>query len=183
MEALLNKAKELGIENAESLNQKQLEKAIAVKEQEIKKRVELLTECDSLGIDTADFDGYSNEEIEAALIDYKSDLEKNSLNAAKEQLIVDRLGLSGDLTEVTLEEITKAFDVLVTKEVTDTVDLNAGKYSETFKVNGTVYQFHPKTPASFRFADQLKTQEEWVKDTDSLEIMIEGGLSYIKKIK
>ncbi|CAL2105494.1 hypothetical protein T190115A13A_160027 [Tenacibaculum sp. 190524A02b] len=48
---------------------------------------------------------------------------------------------------------------------------------------GYKYGFSDRTPTSFRFNGIVKTQEEWLKDQDAMEMLVFGNCTYIKKIK
>jgi hypothetical protein len=225
MEALIKKAKELGIENAETLTEPQLKKAISKAETALKtaetqktEHEDLLKRAVELGFDKELFAEFSIENLKTAISEAEAENEAKELAAGKAALISELLGV--DFNTSTLEEVRTAAETVVIEnaktrsevlkkhigfdlfeiepEALDAalIQLKAteaspvvekvpeGKTSKYFKSgNGIKYVFDDEAPEAFRFADVVKTQKEWMEDADSMELMIQGGVSYVKPLK
>ena len=149
-EELLQKAKELGIENTETLKYNELRKQVKQAEH----YNQLVLKARQFGID-------ENQSIEA--------LEKQISDA--EELIelttkADELGIAYD-ENTDVAELKKAI-----KKATEKVDSYTDK-------NGQVWAFKPNAPKKFRYNGKVATQEEWLRDADAMEMMITGELSYL----
>lgn len=208
----LIKAKELGIEGAEALNAKDLDKAVKAKI----KRNKLEAEAEGLGL--KDFKDLSNEDLETAIenenlrselvtkatalgIDNASDLTseelstlilatENTVLSAKLNVFCTALGID-NVSDLSLEELEQVVDghiVRFNSATTKSVDVNEeqvveepkGKTDKAFEAeSGKKYVFAADAPASFRFAGAMKTQEEWLADTASMQLMIDGELEYL----
>lgn len=118
MSTLLKKAKELGIENAETLTEPQLEKAISKVEKTNKNAEKLKEEHDSLlnravelGFDKELFAEFSIENLKTAISEAEAEAEANELATDKAALISELLGV--DYSTATLEEIKTAAENVV----------------------------------------------------------------------
>lgn len=199
----LQRAKELGIENAESLTPKQLEKAIAAAEKAAAKLEKLQGRATELGMD---HEGVSAADLEAAIAEEEASIAKLQQEAAdlerdiadkielhkKFSLLLGYLGFDGDsFHELNPEELEKFLadrDLAIASQLNiadaTMVELE-GKTDKTFTfaANKKEYQFTKSAPAAFRFAGVVKTQAEWIEDKDAMEIMVSGNLSYLKPVK
>jgi hypothetical protein len=197
MEELKKIALELGIENAESLTAAQLKKAIeaatAKKENEAKAEqdqldasVNLKLVAEKLEIST---EGLSDEEILAA-IDAEGArlLEEKALQVQEEIMaeLSEYLGVP-DVRSLDLETVkallsekemdtASPFEVVVTEEAT----VEEGKTDESYTDSkGREWVFADDAPAGFRCLGIERTQEEWMQDADSMELFVEGDLSFL----
>lgn len=212
----LDIAKELGINNPESLTAAQLKKAIA-DVNEKNKSFELLKEkAKELGIVFSEDIAFEDltEEVQSAeeaieelkivdlfnkkahvLIDATVGFEKfESLSPEelfealgvfykKTQVLIDATVGDESFGSLSSEEL---FDLLQSKSTiitTEELEVVSGKTDETISLHGVDYQFSEKAPESFKFMGVIQTQKEWIKDLDSMELMISGNLSYVKPFK
>jgi hypothetical protein len=53
----------------------------------------------------------------------------------------------------------------------------------TIELNGSVYAFKKNAPERFNFLGVNRTQEEWLKDKDAMELLISGNSSFVKPLK
>ena len=155
-EQLLQEAQLLGIKDAEKLNFNDLRKAVAT----VKKRQKLEQKAQGFGIDYSAMDLATLEEA----VNKAEKLEKAFAQAE---------GLGIELTgEETLEEL----EAKVKAATADVADVYKAK-------NGSKWAFTDRTPKKFRYNDVIKSQKEWLKDSDAMEQMIAGGLSWLKPYK
>lgn len=155
-EILLQEAQTLGIKDAGQMSYNELRKAVAT----VKKRVKMGQKAQSYGIDYTDMDLDALEE---------------AVNKAEktEKLLAKAEGLGIELTgEETLEEL----EAKVKAATADVADVYTDK-------NGNKWAFVERTPKKFRFNDVIKSQKEWLKDSEAMEQMIAGGLSWLKPYK
>lgn len=191
---LIEKAQELGIQNAETLTASQLKKAIEAAE---KKQANSSLEADdakqefskqlhekaaALKIDT---EGVSDENLEVIVSyieEFKALANKESREAELSAMLSEFLGVE-DVYELSKEEIQT---LLAKKETEKAAGLEVvlepveeGKTDETITVNGQSYGFAEDAPAAFRYLGQLKTQQEWISDKDAVELMVAGNLAFL----
>lgn len=155
-EILLQEAQTLGIKDVEQMSYNELRSAVAT----VKKRIKLEQKAQSYGIVYTDMD---LDALEAAV------------NRAEkiEKLFTKAEGLGIELTgEETLEEL----EAKVKEATADVADVYTAK-------NGSQWAFAERTPKKFRYNDVIKSQKEWLKDSDAMEEMIAGGLSWLKPYK
>lgn len=168
---LQEQAKALGIKDFETLNDDQLKAAIEAAEafNELVKKAELL------GIENAK--ELTADELEKTIIA----LENTVLNA-KVEAFKTVLGFDGDLSPEEIEKaVTEKLASYSSKEEVAEVKAPEGKTDKTHKAkDGKNYGFTSKAPEAFRFAGVVKNQKEWIEDKDSMEIMIQGNLSYVE---
>lgn len=216
---LIKKAKELGIENAETLTAAQLKKAIEAAEKKIADTAVLKERAVSLGIITAektdaelteeverlentkslrekavelgvdDVESVSEENLEiivAYIEKYKSMANEEAREAELSEMLSEFLGVD-DVYSLSKEEIK---DLLVQKEAEKASGVEVvvekqheGKTDKSFTVNGKNYAFADDAPAVFRYLGQRRTQLEWIADSDALELMVAGNLSFVKPVK
>lgn len=183
LEQLIIKAKELGIENAESLKEKELKAAIAEKEA----FNELVEAAKELGIETEGLD--ENELYKQVLVAENSKL--SGVNEALKERIAVLTGVFGieDKEDLSAEELSviakeKVESLLaITPEAKEAPKAPKGKTDKPFKASsGKEYRFTAKAPAAFRFAGVVKTQEDWLKDKEAMELLILGNSSYLEVI-
>ncbi|MBN8565243.1 MAG: hypothetical protein J0M25_00725 [Flavobacteriales bacterium] len=178
---LILKAKELGIENAETLTVEQLKAAIAEAEalaQAEAEKAALIEKATGLGIEvTSDMEV---SDIEKLIIVTESGLVQAKLDA-----VTTALGLE-DASGLTPDEL--AAKVAEKLQVNQSEEVKAeepvGKTDKTFKAsNGKTYGFAADAPAAFRYLGKKQTQEKWIADKDAMELMISGNLNFVEQIK
>ena len=178
-------AQELGIENAESLTASQLKKAIEAAQAKAERLNALKVAAIELGIAS---EGLSEEELTTAVgvaLDEKlaKDLAEQSAAASEEVLAIlsEYLGVK-DIRTLSVEAVQL---ILAEKSTADASELETvveekGKTEESFMAqNGKEYVFTPDAPAAFRCLGVAKTQKEWLEDTDSMELLIAGNLTFL----
>lgn len=216
---LINKAIELGIENAESLTPAQLKIAISAAEKKLADSAELKKKAVSLGIITeektdADLstevlqaeasvalrekavalgileaDDLSDETLEVVVAyveKYKAMANEEARETEVSEMLSEFLGVE-DVYALSKEEIK---DLLAKKEAEKAAGIDVvaekseeGKSNESFTVNRTEYVFADDAPGAFRYLGQRRTQKEWLEDSDALELMVAGRLSFVKPLK
>jgi len=182
---LIIRAKELGIQDAETLTVKQLQDAIKLAEAKVaeanaaaEKRAALEKTAQSLGIETTD--EQTDEELTTLIVVTEAGFVQEKFDA-----VVAALGL-GDVSELTTDELTakvaEKLQVLQPEEVK--AEEPKGRTKKTFKSeNGKTYGFAPDAPAAFRYLGKKLTQEKWIEDKDSMELMVSGNLNFIQQVK
>jgi len=182
---LILKAKELGIDGAETLTVKQLDDAIKLAEEKAaaenaaaEKRTALVEFAATLGIEVTD--DQTEEEINTLVLTFEFGSLQEKFDA-----VVSALGL-GSVSELTTDELTaKVAEKLQVKQPEEVKAKEPkGKTEKTFKSqNGKTYGFAPDAPAAFRYLGKKLTQKEWIDDKDSMEIMISGNLNFVQQVK
>jgi len=178
---LILRAKELGIEGAESLKLEQLPQAIAAAEAAIQLAADkavLVAKATELGIEGAA--DVAVEELEKLIISAEAGLAQQRLEA-----VTTALGIE-NATSLTTEELTAAVASKLEVKGAEVVKAEepTGKTNKTFKAqNGKTYGFAPDAPHAFRYAGKLQTQEEWIADKDSMQLMVNGNLNFVQQIK
>lgn len=180
---LILKAKELGIDGAETLTVEQLKAAISEAEALLQAEAEkaaLIEKATALGIEvTSDMEV---SDIEKLII-----VTESGLVQAKFDAVTTALGLE-DASGLTPDELTakvaEKLQVVQPEEVKKTVEEPKGKTTKTYKAkNGKTYGFAKDAPAAFRYASKKQTQEEFIADKDTMELMIAGNLNFVEQIK
>lgn len=168
---LQEKAKALGIADFEKLGDEELTAAIEAAES----FNQLVEKAELLGLENAK--ELTADELEKTILA----LENTILNA-KVEAFKTVLGFDGDLSPEEIEvAVTEKLASYSAKEEDASVKAPEGKTDKTYLAkDGKNYGFTSKAPAAFRFAGVIKTQEEWISDKDSMEIMILGNLSYVE---
>lgn len=198
-EDLKAKAKSLGIKDVETPSYNQLKKIVSAKEAELAHREELEARADELGLDhenveTPVLEAAIKEEeariAQEAAAGQESDLYKEMVDVLSEHLGEDLKGTSAEALKALLEarDHQLVVDAVASakkgesgseKEVDDA---NKGKTDKAFKAqSGKEYQFSKDAPAAFRYMGALKTQEEWMEDAVSMQLMVSGNLSYLSE--
>lgn len=179
---LNDKAVKLGIEKPETLSEEDLTQLVLVTESTVlASKLDVFATAN--GVENVH--DLSPEEIQVAI--------QKNVNALKEAIAQDSVKLSalatvfglGDISELSFEELQASAGAKLasfgTSDTTEEVKEIPGRSSATFKSkNGNSYKFDKTAPAAFRYAGVLKTQEDWLKDSAALELMISGNLSYLK---
>jgi len=190
-------ALELGIENAESLTAAQLKKAVAAaqakKEEDAKADQDKLDAsanlklvAEKLEIET---EGLSDEEISAAIEAEGAKLLEQKQAQVHEEILAELSAYLGvdDIRSLDLETVktllaekenteTSPFEVIVADDTT----IEEGKTDESYTDSkGREWVFADDAPAGFRCLGIERTQKEWMKDADSMELFIEGDLSFL----
>jgi len=178
-------ALELGIENAEALTASQLKKAIEGAQAKAERLNALKAAAVELGIES---EGVSEEELNTAVgvaMDEKlaRELAEQSAAASLEVLAIlsEYLGVD-NISDLSVEEVKALLDEKSTDAAAEieTVIEEEGKTDESFTAeNGKEYVFTPDAPAAFRCLGVAKTQKEWLEDTDSMELLIAGNLTFL----
>lgn len=177
-EEKLLKAKELGIQDADALKGTDLDNAIkgAVK------RKELVAKATDLGIEAAS--DFLSDELELLIM-----ATENTVLAAKLNVFCAALGID-NVSELSLEELENVVEghiVRFNSLATKSVEVNAeelvepkGRTAKAFKTEGgKKYVFSADAPPAFRFAGAMKTQEDWIDDKESMQLMVDGELEYL----
>lgn len=178
-------AQELGIENAEALTASQLKKAIEGAQAKTERLNALKTAAVELGIES---EGLSEEELTTAVgvaLDAKleKDLAEQTTAASEEVLAIlsEYLGVD-DIKTLSVEEVQILLNEKSTAEALEleTVVEEEVKTDDSFTAqNGKEYVFTPDAPAAFRCLGVAKTQKEWLEDTDSMELLVAGNLTFL----
>ena len=177
-------AQELGIENAESLTAPQLKKAIEAAQAKAERLNALKVAAVELGIA---HEGLSEEELTTAVgvaLDEKlaKDLAEQAAAASEEVLAIlsEYLGVE-DIRTLSVEAVQL---ILAEKSTAEALELETvveeGRTEESFTAqNGKEYVFTPDAPAAFRCLGVAKTQKEWLEDSDSMELLVAGNLTFL----
>lgn len=179
---LKNKAVSLGIITEEktdadlSTEVLQAEASVALRE----KAVDLgILEADDLSDETL-------EVVVAYVEKYKAIANEEARETEVSEMLSEFLGVE-DVYALSKEEIK---DLLAKKEAEKAAGIDLvvekseeGKSNESFTVNRTEYVFADDAPGAFRYLGQRRTQKEWLEDSDALELMVAGRLSFVKPIK
>ena len=178
-------AQELGIENAEALTASQLKKAIEGAQAKAERLNALKAAAVELGIAHEDL---TEEELTTAVgvaLDEKlaADLAEQTAAASEEVLAIlsDYLGVA-DIRSLSVEDVQILLNKKSTAEASEleTVVEEEGKTDDSFTAqNGKEYVFTPDAPAAFRCLGVAKTQKEWLEDTESMELLVAGNLSFL----
>jgi hypothetical protein len=179
-ENLKNEAKELGIENAGNLTPSQLKKAVdnAKLKQDTFNALKL--RAIEFGID---IEGLSEEAIFKVVEEAESiakEIKKQARDTEMLAFLSEYLGIT-DIGVLSQEEVKELLNERLSKESQgiEVITTQEGKCFESFTVNGKDYVFSDDAPAAFRYLGQHKTQEEWIADSDSIELMVAGNLSFL----
>lgn len=177
-------AKEIGIENAESLTAAQLAKAIKAAKGKLEAFNALKLKAEGLGIvfpeDITEEDLLA--EISATEEAFEAQRIVDEFNEKAHALIDGTIGYER-FEELSAEELTEYLESKMTDEASEIEVEVSGKTDKTIKFKGIDYGFSAAAPASFRFMGFVKTQEEWIADDDAMDLMVSGNLSYVKPIK
>lgn len=193
----LKLAQELGIENAESLTAAQLKKAIAAAQKakanadkadqdKLEASAELKRVAVALEIST---EGLTDEEIKAAIDAEGAKLLEEKQAQVHEEIMAtlsEYLGVE-DIRSLDLETVKT---LLAEKEtnaasplevvVADDDTIEEGKTDESYTDSkGREWVFADDAPAGFRCLGIERTQAEWMEDADSMELFVEGDLSFL----
>lgn len=179
---LNSKAAKLGIDAPETLSDEELSQLVLVTESTVlASKLDVFATAN--GVENVH--DLSPEEIQSAIEKNVNDQkELTGQDSAKLSAIASVFGL-GDVSGLSVDELQSAAGAKLvsfgTPATTQEVKEVPGRSSASFKSkNGNSYQFDKTAPAAFRYAGVLKTQEEWLKDSAALELMISGNLSYLK---
>lgn len=178
-------ALELGIENAEALTASQLKIAIG----EAKAKTERLNALKNAAVELGiAHEGLTEEELNTAVsialeAKWKTDLVVQAAAASEEVLAIlsEYLGVP-DIRTLSVEDVQL---ILAEKSTAEALELETvveeeGKTDDSFTAqNGKEYVFTPDAPAAFRCLGVAKTQKEWLEDTDSMELLVAGNLSFL----
>lgn len=180
---LVKKAKELGIDNAETLTGPQLKLAIEKAEKVISDTNALIVKAIGLGIET---EGKTPVEITEAILkaeELDAEIAKRSRDAEILAMLSAHFGIE-DIDSLTKEEVTAILEKSKADELsgieTESEVIQEGKTDEAVKAsNGLEYVFHEEAPAAFRYFGQYKTQKEWIADKDAINLMVAGKLNFL----
>lgn len=177
-------AKELGIENAESLTVAQLKKAIDAAKGKLEASNALKLKAKGLGIVFPE--NITEEDLLAEISPTEESIEAQRIvdefNKKARTLIEGTIGFER-FEELSTEELVEYLNSKITDEASEIEVEISGKTDKTFKFKGIEYGFTATAPASFRFMGFVKTQEQWIADDDAMELMVSGNLSYVKPVK
>ena len=193
----LKLVQELGIEIAESLTAAQLKKAVAAAQakqaedakaaqEKLDASAHLQKVAEQLEIST---EGLSDEEISAAIEAEGAKLLEEKAAQVHEEIMAELSEYLGvdDIRSLDVETV-KA--LLADKEteaaspleviVADDETIEEGKTDESYTDSkGREWVFADDAPAGFRCLGIGRTQKEWMDDTDSMELFVEGDLSFL----
>lgn len=182
---LIVKAKELGIENAESLSVAQLKKAIEAAEKQVAELAGYKALAIELGLSTEGLDDTALIVAVNAALEEKKHAEIAAQSAAAQAevlaILSEYLGVD-DITALSKEEVIALLEKKQSEEASDetVVAADEGKTDESFIAeNGKEYVFTKDAPAAFRCLGVGKTQKEWMEDKDSMNLLIAGNLSFL----
>lgn len=185
-EDLIKTAQELGIENAESLTASQLKKAVeaAQKAKEASENLKLVAE--KLEITT---EGLTDEEISAAIEAEGAKLLEEKQAQVQEEILAtlsEYLGVD-DIRSLDIETVKTLLAEKETAEaspleviVADDATIEEGKTDESYTDSkGREWVFADDAPAGFVCLGIGRTQKQWMEDVDSMELFVEGDLSFL----
>lgn len=180
---LLEKAKTLGIQNAESLTPKQLEKAIAAEEKKQAAEALVFEKAKLLGLE---IEGKTAAELEQTILEAEqlaAEIAKQARDAELLALLSEYLGIS-DIDSLSKEEVVALLEQRKKQEVEGIevvpVIVMEGKTDKAIIAsNGLEYVFKDDAPAAFRYLGQHRTQEQWIEDVDAIDLMVAGKLSFL----
>jgi len=197
MEELKKIALELGIENAESLTAAQLKKAVAAAQakqaeeakadqDKLDASAELKRVAVALEIST---EGLTDEEIKAAIEAEGAKLLEEKQAQLQEEILAtlsEYLGVE-DIRSLDLETVKTLLAEKETAEaspleviVADDETIEEGKTDESYTDSkGREWVFADDAPAGFVCLGIGRTQKEWMEDVDSMELFVEGDLSFL----
>lgn len=199
---LKQKAIELGIENAEALTASQLKKAIEAAQA----KLDAESEAEQAKIDASDnlrktavelelpIDGLTDEEILEAINQEGQRLLEEKAEQVKEQLL-DTLSEYLGVEDIRVLDVETVKTLLAEKEVAnasnievvieeEVTELEEGKTDESYTDSkGREWVFTEDAPSAFRCLGIERTQKEWMEDADSMELFVQGDLSFIKPLK
>lgn len=188
---------ELGIENAESLTAAQLKKAVAAAQakkadeakadqDKLEASANLKLVAEKLEIPT---EGLTDDEITAAIEAEGAKLLEQKQAQVHEEIMAELSTYLGveDVRSLDLETVKtllaeKEAENPLTIEVVDEAEVIAeeGKTDASFTDSkGREWVFADDAPAGFRCLGIERTQEEWMADKDSMELFVEGDLSFL----
>jgi hypothetical protein len=177
---------ELGIENAEALTAAQLKKAVEAAQAKLDASANLKKTAEELGIPT---EGLSDEDIKlsidaegARLLEAKAlQVQEEVLDTLSEYLGVEDIRiLDVEMVKTLLaeKETEKASFIEVVGDQEETIE--EGKTDESYTDSkGREWVFTDDAPAAFRCLGIGRTQKEWMEDSDSMELFVDGDLSFL----
>jgi hypothetical protein len=180
---LVKKAKDLGVDHSDETTSEDLSKLIEA----ASLRLALVNEAKEHGIDV--LPEMTSEDLQNLILatQISTLTENNSVLEHKVYALANVLGID-DHSELDAEGLTKAASAIIAalttvvdaEEVTEEKQV-VGKTEQAFKsANGKEFQFKDAAPAAFRFMGSVRTQKEWIKDKEAMELMIVGNVSYIE---
>lgn len=180
---LLSKATVLGIQNAENLTPTQLKKAIEVAEGKQAQDAAVIAKATELGLVV---EGKTVEDLSAAILELQelqAEIAKAARDAELLSILSEYLGIE-DIDSLTKEEVVSLLEVKKADEAkgieTVTEVVQDGRTDESITAsNGLEYVFKADAPAAFRYLGVHQTQEKWIKDKDSIDLMVAGKLSFL----
>lgn len=181
---LLVVAQELGIENAESLAYNDLQKAVSkAKKEKAQEGKAVLEEIDP---NTSDLS--SKKEGEIPNIEISKSLgnsiskvgsEASNINGLQEGLPSANESIGVEQSDIQEGDTSQSLDITEALNTEKALDGPVTFYEDD---SGRKYCFSEFTPDKFRFNDQVKTKEEWLKDKDAMEQLVFGNCTYVQQI-
>jgi hypothetical protein len=185
-DALKGKAVSLGIETEGKTYD---ELAVEVQEAELKLETSVALREKAKALEIVEADDLTDETLEvvvAYIEKYKAMANEEARETEVSEMLSEFLGVE-DVYALSKEEIK---ELLAKKEAEKASGLEVvvervidGKTDESFAVNGKDYVFTDDAPGTFRYLGQRRTQKEWIADSDALELMVAGKLSFVKPLK
>lgn len=176
-DALKEKAVALGIITAEKTDLEIADAIIAAEDSKALREKALV-----LGIDAEDITDENLEVIVAYVQEFNTKANDEARETELSEMLSEFLGVD-DIYSLSPEEI----KVLLGKKEAEKASgievvldkSQDGKTNKSFTVNGKEYMFAEDAPAAFRYLGLRRTQKEWIEDSDALELMVAGKLSFL----
>lgn len=176
-DALKEKAVALGIITAEKTDLEITDAIIAAEDSKA-----LRDKAVALGIDAEDITDENLEIIVAYAQEFNAKANDEARETELSEMLSEFLGVD-DIYSLSKEEI----KVLLDKKEADKASgievvldkSQDGKTDKSFTVDGKEYVFAEDAPAAFRYLGRRRTQKEWIEDSDAVELMVAGKLSFL----
>ncbi|WP_271730001.1 hypothetical protein [Aquimarina algiphila] len=193
-EELLVVAKELGIENADSLAYNDLKKAVS----KAKKALEVAKDNVTNENMNSEAQQTKGQEADTANVPIESEsksevLEDNEKPEGQEfeikpieapnatDELVKNLGDQKNDAELAIKKaLNVREEVLTNLGEEDKSENQVKEYYEDDQ--GRKYVFSSFAPEKFRFNNQIKTKEEWLQDSEAMEQLVFGNSAYVEQI-
>jgi hypothetical protein len=180
---LIKKATELGIDNAGALTASQLKIAIKTAENKTAQDAAIVAQATTLGLEV---EGKTVNQLTAEIAELQelsAQVNQASRDAELLSILSEYLGIA-DIDSLSKEEVValleakKADEAAGIEVVAEFVE--EGRTDEAAKSsNGLEYVFADDAPAAFRYLGVHRTQKEWIADTDAIDLMVAGKLSFL----
>lgn len=141
---------------------------------------QLIEKAKTFGIDT---EGLNVEQLKAAIKKAKAEkVAELTVAVADAKTAFDALPEDASDEDKTAVQNTIDSAEIALAEFTG-VPVKTKENENVFELNGSFYGFKKSAPERFNFLGVNRTQEEWMKDEDAMELLISGNSSFVKPIK